>query len=463
MAASQLDLGDIQGDILRAYGNDYDRTSYVFVGVGDAAAGRNWLGGVVDGVTTAEEWPKGWKPDTTLNLAVSATGLAALGVSGPVLESFSDEFRGGMRARADRLGDLGPSAPECWQETLRGGDAHLLLIVNAMTQAQLEARLKGLTDSIAEAGLTIVHEEHAQLLDGEREHFGYRDGFAQPVVEGQPPDFIERNVAGGGVPTKDGWRPLAPGEFILGYEDEDSRVDPERRLPSAPSGPLGRSGTYMVWRKLHQDVALFRRTMRDAAGRYGKGEELLKAKLVGRWPNGTPLVHSDKAPIEGFSAAAADANDFRYAGEDGEGRRCPLGAHIRRANPRDALGFEGLLSFRHRIIRRGMPYGPPLPEGPTEDQDRDDRGLVFVCFNASISRQFESIQLQWLNDGNSFHLGHDSDFLLGDPIGTGKMTVQGKPPFFLAPQGPLVRMRGGEYLFVPGLTGLAALADGTAG
>jgi Dyp-type peroxidase family len=414
-------------------------------------------------VTTAEEWPKGWKPATTLNVALSATGLAALGVSGPVLESFSDEFRGGMRARADRLGDLGPSAPENWQETFRGGDAHLLVTVNAMTEAQLESELEGLRASIAEAGLPIVHEEHAQLFGEQREHFGYRDGFAQPVVEGQPPDFVERNVAGGGVPTKDGWRPLAPGEFILGYEDEDSRVDPERRLPSAPIGPLGRSGTYMVWRKLHQDVALFRRTLRDAAQRYDGGDEdLLKAKLVGRWPNGTPLVLSAKAPIEGFEAEAADANDFRYADADGEGLRCPLGAHIRRANPRDALGFEGLLSFRHRIIRRGMPYGPRLREGAMED-DGHDRGLVFVCFNASISRQFESVQLQWLNDGNSLHLGHDSDFLLGDPIGTGKMTVQGAPPFFLAPQGPLVRMRGGEYLFVPGLTGLAALADGTAG
>lgn len=462
MVTPQLDLGDIQGDILRAYGNAYDCTSYVFVGVGDAVAGREWLGGVVDSVTTAEEWPKGWKPDTTLNLAVSASGLAALGVSGPVLESFSDEFCDGMQTRSRRLGDLGLSAPENWQETLNGGDVHLLLTVNAITETQLEAELKGLRASIAAAGLAIVHEEHAQLLDGEREHFGYRDGFAQPVVEGQPPDFIERNKAGGGVLTKDGWRPLAPGEFILGYEDEDSRVDPERRLPSAPEGPLGRSGTYMVWRKLHQDVALFRRTMRDAAARYGGGEELLKAKLVGRWPNGTPLVRSPEAPIEGFDAAAADGNDFLYEKTDKQGLRCPLGAHIRRANPRDLLNFEGDLSFRHRIIRRGMPYGTPLRDGATED-DHAERGLVFVCFNASISRQFESIQLQWLNDGNSFHLGHDSDFLLGDPIGTGKMTVQGRPPFFLAPQGPLVRMRGGEYLFVPGITGLAALADGTAG
>jgi deferrochelatase/peroxidase EfeB len=153
--------------------------------------------------------------------------------------------------------------------------------------------------------------------------------------------------------------------------------------------------------------------------------------------------------------------------------RCPVGAHVRRSNPRDALGaakgpggkvstFEGHLSFRHRMIRRGMPYGPPLPEGVTKD-DGTDRGLVFVCFQASISRQFEGVQVQWLNAGNIFGLGHDRDFILGSPDGKGKMTIQGKPPFFLAPQETFVRMRGGEYLFVPGMTALAALADGTAG
>jgi deferrochelatase/peroxidase EfeB len=114
------------------------------------------------------------------------------------------------------------------------------------------------------------------------------------------------------------------------------------------------------------------------------------------------------------------------------------------------------------MIRRGMPYGPPLPDGATED-DGADRGLVFVCFQASISRQFEAVQMQWLADGNIFGLGHDSDFLLGRPSGTGKMTIQGDPPFFLSPQEEFVRTRGGEYLYVPGLRALAALSAGTAG
>jgi hypothetical protein len=115
------------------------------------------------------------------------------------------------------------------------------------------------------------------------------------------------------------------------------------------------------------------------------------------------------------------------------------------------------------MIRRGMPYGPLLDEHAFED-DRRDRGLVFVCFNASISRQFESVQRQWLNSGNVFHLAHDTDFLLGGSTDRmGKMTVQGDPPCLVSPAGPFVTTRGGEYLFVPGMTGLAAIADGVTG
>jgi deferrochelatase/peroxidase EfeB len=202
--------------------------------------------------------------------------------------------------------------------------------------------------------------------------------------------------------------------------------------------------------------------MRDAAKLYQGGDEhTLSAKAVGRWPDGTPLVTHPAPTTKKFNPAAKGANDFRYD-RDPEGRHCPLGAHIRRSNPRDALGWEGNLSFRHRMIRRGMPYGKVLPAGIYTD-DGVDRGLVFVSFQASISRQFEGVQVQWLNAGNVFGLGHDKDFLLGDPAGTGKMTIQGDPPFYLAPQKVFVTTKGGEYLFVPGMTALAALADGTTG
>jgi Dyp-type peroxidase family len=455
-----IDFADIQGDILRAYGNRFDRTTFVFVGVGDAERGQAWLRGLLDKITRAVAW-NGNEPDSTLNVAFTYEGLKALGVGVGMVASFSKEFRKGMAGSAEELGDVGDSAPDRWDKGLGTGEAHVLVTINAKTKPALDAALADLHAGMDSAGsLTVMYQEPAQMLAGQREHFGFGDGFSQPAIEG----VNEERAAGGGVPLKGGqWRPLALGEFILGYEDEESRVDPQRRLPSAPDGPLGRSGTYMVWRKLHQNVALFRRTLQESAQVYEHGDEaMLAAKIVGRWRNGTPLVTSPGCEQSRFEAKLPGANDFRYGG-DPDGLSCPFGAHIRRSNPRDALGFDGKLSFRHRMIRRGMPYGPLLPEGKTTD-DGEPRGLVFVCFNASISRQFESVQRQWLNEGNTFHLAHDTDFLLGAPESArGKMTVQGKPPFFFSPQGPFVTNRGGEYLFVPGITALAAVADGVAG
>jgi Dyp-type peroxidase family len=192
------------------------------------------------------------------------------------------------------------------------------------------------------------------------------------------------------------------------------------------------------------DVAAFRRFVAETD--FPGGPELLAAKLVGRRRDGTPLV--DHKGI----------NDFTYAG-DPDGLACPLGAHIRRANPRDDRAFfDGRLTNRHRIVRRGRTYGQPLPPGVTED-DGADRGLVFICFNADIWRQFETIQALWIDDGDPFGLGRDKDFLVGEPHGTdGKMTIQGHPPFFIKPQPRFVTMRGGEYLFRPSMTGLRFLA-----
>jgi Dyp-type peroxidase family len=459
MSTVELDLADIQGDILRAYGNSYDCTSYAFVCLsGSAAEAREWFAGLLDHVTTAEPWREG-KPLTTLNVALTAAGLRALGVSEETVQTFAIEFRAGMAARAKILGDGGPSAPGEWEPGLGTGDAHVLLTINAQDTkdhrralAKMKAAMKGLH-------VTVVFQQDAELLEGAREHFGFADGFAQPAIAG----CNDEKAPGGGIPEADGrWRALAPGEFVLGYPDEDTLVDRQRRLPPAPADPLGAGGTYMVWRKLHQDVALWRRTIRRAAERYGD-EERLAAKVVGRWPNGAPLATHPNAAGREFDATSPGSNDFRYA-DDPRGLRCPLGAHIRRSNPRDALGHGGALSMRHRMIRRGMPYGPPLPAGVDAD-DGTERGLVFVSFQASIARQFEGVQGPWLSDGNIFGLGHDTDYLLGDPRpgAAGKMTIPGARPFFLAPQQSFVTTRGGEYLFVPGMRALRAIAEGVAG
>lgn len=454
-----VDLADLQGDVLRAYGNDYACTSYLFLTVTDAAAARAWLQPLVEQVTTAEPWEHG-KPDTHINLAFTCQGLAALGVPDPLLVTFSTEFQAGMAARAANLGDVGAHEPQGWEPGLGTGSAHVLVILNAKTQDLLDGLLTRVLPPDRTA-VQLVHEDHARMLAAAgsappREHFGFADGLAQPSIEG----VAEHRSAGGGIPEPNGrWRPLAVGEFILGYDDEASRPYPDQPPPSAPADPLGRHGTYLIWRKLRQDVALFRRTLREAADQFGGDEELLAAKVVGRWRSGAALELSPGDPGGGLTAEGRPDNDFRYR-DDHSGERCPLGAHVRRSNPRDALDDKAILTFRHRMIRRGMPYGPALPADALED-DGTERGLVFVCYVASISRQFEGVQTQWMEDGNIFGLGHDKDFLQRGTAGlAGKMTVQGTPPFLLSPQPDFVTLRGGEYLFLPGMAALRALAAG---
>jgi Dyp-type peroxidase family len=252
-----------------------------------------------------------------------------------------------------------------------------------------------------------------------------------------------------------GLRALALPDAVLESFPDVFRAD--GTLPAAPVAPFERDGRFVVYRKLAMDVAAFRRYVAAQGEHYPGGARLLAAKIVGRWPDGTPLAVSPDSPDAKLSSDSQRINDFGYA-EDPIGLRCPLGAHIRRTNPRDAEGFfDGRLSNRHRIVRRGRAYGRPLPPGM--EDDGADRGLVFICFQADIWRQFETIQSLWVDDGDPFGLGRDKDFLIGEPHGTnGKMTIQGTPPFFLKPQPRFVTTRGGEYLFQPSMSALRRLA-----
>jgi Dyp-type peroxidase family len=238
---------------------------------------------------------------------------------------------------------------------------------------------------------------------------------------------------------------------VLGYRGEDGTI------PTGPEGPLGRSGTFTVVRKLYQDVPGFTNYLRRGAKGNPAREEWLAARIIGRWRDGTPLERSPDRPDPSLVEDPGKINDFRY-GDDEEGLRCPLGSHIRRANPRDGFGWQGRLVKRHRIIRRGMPYGP-RPEDPARPDGRD-RGLVFVCHQASIDRQFEVIQRRWLNDGDAFWLASDKDLVAscGKPTG---MTIQALPPVFLPPPPQLVLTRGGGYFFTPGLGALREIAAGS--
>ena len=493
-----LDFADIQGNILRGYG--YPTAVYLFYEVADAVSGRGFLAEIVGRLRNGEPWEKPG-PATATNLAVTYAGLRALGVPPTILETLPPAFREPIRERAPRLlDDTGPSSPERWDEGVGTERSHLLVTVNGREWPDKEIPDKEFAKEIAAVvaiaegyRLKLVHRQDALALPKRREHFGWADGFSQPAVEGAH----GTKKPGDGVPLEGGgWRDLKAGEFVHGYPDEDGQG------VSGPAADLLRNGTYMVYRKLYQDIVAFRTQLKEDALSYGRSlrdsppldpdqlYELMAAKVVGRWRDGEPIERSPTRSEEesrhlGDVAEKDPSNDFRYRlkpeFDDESGFRCPIGAHIRRTNPRDALGWDGQLSVRHRIIRRGMPYGDFLPFEEGQKDDGKDRGLIFVCFNTSLERQFEVIQRQWCIDGNAFGLGNDKDYLLGDTgvglpttgeagggatcsgdgrISTGRVIIQGKPPRMIEARPPVVRTKGCEYLLMPGLQAVRDLAGG---
>jgi Dyp-type peroxidase family len=440
---TELDLKDLQGNLVRGY--TYPVGAYVFVGISDVARGRAWLRGLIDHVTTAEPWQNG-APESTLNLSFTYSGLEALGVNDALLATFPEDFREGMAARAEALGDVGESAPEHWEAGLGTGEAHVLVTLYAVDAETLDRARADLDATFGDA-VKLVHEQRSEALAEGRDHFGFKDGIAQPAIAGS--GAVPR--PGDGLPNQGGgWRELAPGEFILGYHDEDGG------LPLAPMPPFDRNSTYLVYRKMRMHPERMRTYLQKIAN--GRDPAVLAAKLVGRWQDGTPLVSSPHGPDPAIANDPARVNDFRYDG-DPEGMACPIGAHVRRANPRDMDGFfGGKLSDRHRIIRRGRSYGPPLADGILED-DGVDRGLIFKCYQADIERQFEMIQSLWIDDGDSFGVGDDKDPIIGlHSERGGRMIVQGRPPVVMGKLPNFVTIRGGEYLIRPGIRALRWLA-----
>jgi Dyp-type peroxidase family len=440
-----IDVAELQGGVVRGYGARFGVARHLFARVRDPAAARAFLAALADPVTTEEEW--GEHPATTLNVALSFRALQALGVPAAILDGFPAELRDGMAQRAERLAD----DPRTWDDELR--DLEVLIVVHAQHGGALDAEAGRWQAALGAGGLELAHVQDAALLGEQREHFGFTDGFSQPAIEG----VAREEVRGQGIVYKrvpwwprsrPEWRAIKPGEFVLGYEDEDGGPAP------APPAPFDRNATFMVWRKLHQDVAGFRAQLAEQARRLDLDEELVAAKLVGRWRDGSPLALRPDGPDPALGNDKERANDFRY-GDDPLGLRCPRGAHVRRTNPRDALGWEGRLTARHRILRRGMPYGEALPEGA--DDDGAPRGLLFVCLQASIARQFEIVQSQWCNDGNAFRLGREADPITGPPGRAVTHLIEGKPPQVVSPLRSYVECRGGEYLYVPSISALRAL------
>ena len=437
---ASLELHDIQAGALYERPSPYVGT-YLLLRIEDRADGRELvrrlhrIANPAAGADTADE--------TSLTVAFTYHGLKALGVPQASLDSFAPEFRQGMAARAEVLGDVGESGPDHWEKPLGSTDVHVAIAVLSPDEAQLAAVAEQARKAHAELpGVELIWRQDCYQLATGRTSFGFKDGIGQPAVEGS-----------GRPPTNPRERPLKAGEIILGYPDETGELPP---MPTPEV--LGRNGTYVVFRKLHTKVAAYRSYLRDRAATRAE-EDLLGAKMVGRWQSGAPLAVSPDTDDPELGSDPRRNNDFLF-GDDPRGFKCPVGAHARRANPRDALDQEGSVDVRlHRMIRRGTSYGPMLPDGVLED-DGVDRGIIFVFAGAHLKRQFEFVKTQWLNDGIFIGAPLESDPLVGPHHDSSSFTIPQRPiRRRLQDLPPFVVTRGGEYCFAPSLSALRWLAE----
>lgn len=428
-----LDLPNIQGIVARGY--RMPLAAYRFVRFDEPSAARRWVGEVAERTTFADQWQS--KPSTCVNIAFSYPGLRALGLPASSLQSFPAEFVEGPAARASLLGDLGSSAPERWVGKLGTDQIHAVVILYAVEAGALQDQSERLLPEAGQQAVVEISRLDAAAFDEDREHFGYRDGITRIPVEGT------------GQQAPPGERPVKAGEFILGYPDELGDL-PDSPTPEA----LSRNGSYLVYRRIYQDVAAFRNFLGTTAQQMDKHPEWVAAKLMGRWRSGAPLTLSSEHDDQSLATDPARNNAFDFAG-DKRGFGCPMGAHIRRCNPRDQLSES--TRRRHLVQRRGLPYGPPLPEGSADDGQ--DRGLVGMMVSASISRQFEFVQKNWMNNPTFADLTKQHDPIAGFNDGSMDMTIPRRPIRKVLRGLPgFTSVKGCGYFFAPGRDGLAQLS-----
>jgi deferrochelatase/peroxidase EfeB len=492
----EREFEDIQR--LVRYGNGHlPEACFMLLQVRDASAARDWLQAAP--VTNVEQ--AGSRPERALQVAFTAAGLQALEVPAAVIQDFSDEFIVGMNGdvnRSRRLGDIGANAPEHWQW---GNTAtpQVLLMLYAQTDS-----LQSWIDSIEDDSFAGAFEIQQKLLTstlGPNEPFGFMDGISQPEIDWKDQlstDLHERNEYTNKLKT---------GEILLGYRNEyglytdrpllDANAEPAAEiLPPAEDQPdlrdLGRNGCYLVMRQLDQDVPGFWQFVDQTSGGDEAEREQLASAMVGRSRDGTPLVAgSSKAASKSDRDNKPENNGFNFD-LDPLGHQCPVGAHIRRANPRTGdfapgttnliirllrtLGFcrrhpnEDLISSTrfHRLLRRGRAYGPGLApaDAVKTNAAKAERGLHFICIGANILRQFEFVQNAWLMNSKFAGLAGESDPLMGnrETLFSGEATNGFTRPRAGAPaQCPsglpqFITVKGGAYFFMPGLKALRFIA-----
>ncbi|MEK9281444.1 MULTISPECIES: hypothetical protein [unclassified Bradyrhizobium] len=466
-----FDLADLQGNILRGY-TKKPCVRYLILEVADRIAARRWLAASISGrdhgvpqITTGN-WGAN-KPETCFNIGLTYEGLRALGTPSSSLEMFPNEFIEGMTARALKLGDIGPSAPETWPSPFdEPSRIHLIATIYADDVRQLDQVQQHALDRNA---LTLLGTREGRNFRDDYVHFGYRDNIMQPRFERV--HDRQRHADG---------QPRAPlGTVLLGHPTNLEGLMWRVPQPAA----LGHNGTFNAFRVLKQDVVGFEAYLDQAAsellehpqvdellppgaetkiaqvmsvaGRHGALREIVAANLCGRWRDGTPLALSPDAPDPSVSQS-----NFDYDGES----RCPYGAHIRRCNPRGGQIVQRVANNSRRLVRRGMPYGPAYdPAKRDRDKPEPERGLLGNFIGASLGAQFEAMSCDWLNLGlQDPRITGSNDPIVGAndpktswfdlPLKSGRaIRLRGLPR--------LVWTRGGAYTFLPSLSAIRYLGS----
>ena len=503
IAEDVLEVDEIQGNSLAGFRKDFQRFLFFAMDRSDAgaAAMRAWLRTIAPSVSTlaqvhgfnqrfrAARRRQGREPvnlsATWLNIAFSADALRRL-TSDDEVEQFTDSaFKNGLARTSPLLNDPvdDQGRPIDWKVGGIGNESDVLVIAASDDRTQLEDRVEAVHATIRDvarthdiAPLILIFDQVGAVLPAPlrgHEHFGFKDGISQPGVRGlvraNPRELLTQRLFDSSVRQDDHILPefsrpgqplVWPGQFVFGYRRQSTRdarnplVPPPGLRPEAPA--WGRNGSYVVVRRLRQDVKAFREFIDRESARLqtifpGMTPTELATKLVGRWPSGAPLM---RTAVEDTTLAAdgnAD-NFFQYAHDspqpmplapnlnlpadafplslaDPDGRRCPVSAHVRKVNTRDGLTEQGsrVDMLTRLVLRRGIPFGEAYDRSDpaTRDSPDHDRGLIFVSYQTSIESQFVFLQRNWANDAvnpNNEDLGEPGghDPLIGQRSDNGR-------------------------------------------